>query len=71
MPQKSEFQIISGDQTKVQAQLNQLAAQNWRPILMTAANVPAGMTVFVILEGNYERLGAAYTWARHLSDKWL
>ena len=51
MPQKSEFQIISGDQTEVQAQLNQLAAQNWRPILMTAANAPAGITVFVILEG--------------------
>ncbi len=50
MPQKSEFQIISGDQTKVQAQLNQLAAQNWRPILMTAANAPAGIIVFVILE---------------------
>ena len=50
MPQNSEFQIISGDQTKVQVQLNQLAAQNWRPILMTAANAPAGVTVFVILE---------------------
>jgi uncharacterized membrane protein YdcZ (DUF606 family) len=51
MPQKSEFQIISGNQAKVQAQLNQLAAQNWRPILMTAVNSPAGTTVFVILEG--------------------
>lgn len=50
MPQNSEFQIISGDQTKVQVQLNQLAAQNWRPILITAANAPAGVTVFVILE---------------------
>jgi hypothetical protein len=34
----------------VQAQLNHLAAQNWRPILMTAADAPAGITVFVILE---------------------
>ena len=51
MPKKSEFQIISGNQDQVQTHLNQLAAQNWRPILMTAVNAPAGITVFVILEG--------------------
>jgi len=63
MPQKSEFQIISGDQTKVQAQLNQLAAQNWRPILMTAINAPAGVTVFVILEGIMSG------WEQHTSER--
>jgi hypothetical protein len=51
MPRKSEFQIISGNQDQVQAHLDQLAGQNWRPILMTATNTTAGITLFVILEG--------------------
>ena len=50
MPKKSEFQIISGNQDEVQTQLNQLAGQNWRPMLMTAANTPAGITLFVMVE---------------------
>ena len=51
MPRKSEFQIISGNQDQVQAHLDQLADQNWRPILMIATSTPAGITLFVILEG--------------------
>ena len=51
MPKKSEFQIISGNQDQVQTHLDQLAGQNWRPILMTAASTPAGITLFVMLEG--------------------
>ena len=51
MPKKSEFQIISGNQDQVQTHLDQLAGQNWRPILMTATSTPAGITLFVILEG--------------------
>ena len=50
MPKKSEFQIISGNQDEVQTQLNQLAGQNWRPMLMAAANTPAGITLFVMVE---------------------
>jgi hypothetical protein len=51
IPRKSEFQIISGNQDQVQTHLDQLAGQNWRPILMTATNTSAGVTLFVILEG--------------------
>ena len=51
MPKKSEFQIICGNQNQVQTHLDQLASQNWRPILMTAISAPAGITLFVILEG--------------------
>jgi len=47
MPKKSEFQIISGNQDQVQTHLDQLAGQNWRPILMTTTSI----TLFVILEG--------------------
>ena len=51
MSKKSEFQIISGNQDQVQTHLDQLAGQNWRPILMTATSTSAGITLFVILEG--------------------
>jgi hypothetical protein len=51
MPKKSEFQIISGNQNQVQTHLDQMAGQNWRPILMTATSTPTGITLFVILEG--------------------
>jgi len=63
MPNKSEFQIISGNQDQVQTHLDQLAGQNWRPILMTAASTPAGITLFVILEGIISG------WGKELSDE--
>ena len=50
MPKKSGFQIISGTQDQVQTHLDQMAGQNWRPILMTATSTPAGITLFVMLE---------------------
>ena len=59
MPQKSEFQIISGDQTEVQAQLNQLAGPELEADLDDRCECSCWYHRVRHSGGHYERLGAA------------
>ncbi len=53
-PQKSEYKIITGNFSQIQNELNTLAPQNWKPILMSTNQVqgssPGPVAITVILE---------------------
>jgi hypothetical protein len=50
MAQKSEFKVLQeNNSVKLGAELNGLAAQGWRPILMTTVTLQAGVPAGVIM----------------------
>jgi hypothetical protein len=51
MAQKAEYKVIQASNTnQLGVELSGAAKQGWCPILMSAASIPAGVVITVILE---------------------
>jgi hypothetical protein len=50
MPQEAEYKVIVGSGPDIQQQLNILAVQNWKPILMSSVGTTGPVAVTIVLE---------------------
>jgi hypothetical protein len=51
MAETREYELIEGQRPDVQKQLDRLAAEGWKPILMSTATAGSGdIKIFIVLE---------------------